>query len=105
MDIKNVLSRIKPKDNSIKKEIDETVKTINSELKKNKIKAVAVIGGSFAKDTHLTDDYDCDVFVKFDYKYKDANLSDLLSSQVQIQYLHHQNQEYPLDLIKYYENL
>ena len=77
MDLKKVILKIKPKGNSIK-EVDETVKTINSELKKNKIKATAVIGGSFAKDTHLADDFDCDIFVKFDYKFKDANISDLL---------------------------
>jgi len=78
MDLKQVMSRIKPKDNSIKKEIDESIKIINSELKRKKIKAIAVIGGSFAKDTHLADDHDCDIFVKFDFKYKDSNLSDLL---------------------------
>ncbi len=78
MDLKKIILKIKPKDNSIRKEIDETVKIINSEIKKNKIKAMAVVGGSFAKDTHLADDHDCDIFIKFDYKYKDANLSDLL---------------------------
>ena len=78
MDLKKVISKIKPKESSIKKEIDETVKIINSELKKNKIKAAASVGGSFAKDTHLADDHDCDIFVRFDFKYKDTNLSDLL---------------------------
>lgn len=78
MDLKKVIARIKPNDASIKKEVDEAVKAINSELKKNKIKAIAVIGGSFAKDTHLAGDHDCDIFVKFDFKYKEHNLSDLL---------------------------
>ena len=78
MDLKKVITKIKPKESSIKKEIDETVKIINSELKKNKIKAAASVGGSFAKDTHLADDHDCDIFVRFDFKYKDTNLSDLL---------------------------
>ena len=36
--LKKVLAKITPKDNSIKKEIDEVVKNINSELKKNRIK-------------------------------------------------------------------
>ena len=82
MDLKKVISKIKPKDASMNKEIDETVKTINSELKKNRIKAAASMGGSFAKDTHLVGDFDCDIFVKFDYNYKDANLSDLLEKSL-----------------------
>ena len=76
--LNKVIARITPKDASIKKEIDEIVSIINKELKKNKIKATAVVGGSFAKDTHLVDDHDCDIFVKFDYKYKDKHISDLL---------------------------
>ncbi len=80
--LKKVLTKIKPKDNMIKKEIDEVVKSINSELKKNRIKAEAVIGGSFAKDTHLVDDHDCDVFVRFDYIYKDKNISSLLEKSL-----------------------
>lgn len=78
MDLKKIILKIKPKNNSIKKEIDKTLFTINAELKKQKIKSVAVVGGSFAKDTHLADDHDCDVFVQFDSKYKDKNISDLL---------------------------
>ncbi len=78
MDLKKVISKIKPGNTSLKKETEVIVQTINSELKKNKIKATAIVGGSFAKDTHLADDFDCDIFVKFDYRYKDANISDLL---------------------------
>lgn len=78
MDLKQIILRIKPKDTSAGKEIGEALSKINSELKKNRIKAKAVVGGSFAKDTHLADDHDCDIFVKFDYGYKDKNISDLL---------------------------
>lgn len=76
--LKEIIAKITPKNKEIKKEIDKVVKTINSELKRLKIKAEAVIGGSFAKDTHLTGDHDCDIFVRFDYKYKNQNLSNLL---------------------------
>lgn len=80
--LNKVIVKITPKDTSVKKEIDEIVSSINKELKKNKIKAIAVIGGSFAKDTHLVDDHDCDIFVKFDYKHKDKPISDLLQKSL-----------------------
>lgn len=77
--LSEVITKIKPPKGSFEKEINQVVSTINSELKKQKINAEAVIGGSFAKDTHLVGDHDCDIFVRFDYKkYKEANLSDLL---------------------------
>ncbi|MBN2420832.1 nucleotidyltransferase domain-containing protein [Candidatus Woesearchaeota archaeon] len=77
--LSEVISKIKPKEGSFDKEIKEVVSKINSELKKNKIKAETVVGGSFAKDTHLVGDHDCDIFVRFDYKkYKETDLSELL---------------------------
>jgi len=51
---------------------------LNDELKRGRVKAIAVLGGSYAKDTWLSGDYDVDVFVKFDLKHKGDNLSDLL---------------------------
>lgn len=77
--LNEILQKIKPKNNSVKKEIDEIISNINKELKKNKIKADVIVGGSFAKNTHLIGDYDCDIFVRFDYKYKDDNISDKLA--------------------------
>ncbi|OGM02542.1 hypothetical protein A3K72_01995, partial [Candidatus Woesearchaeota archaeon RBG_13_36_6] len=59
-------------------EIDTVLKKINSELSKKRIKAKAVLGGSAAKGTMLRGDFDVDLFVKFDYSYKERNLSDLL---------------------------
>lgn len=35
-------------------------------------------GGSTAKGTYLKDDYDVDLFVRFDYSYKDEMISDIL---------------------------
>jgi tRNA nucleotidyltransferase (CCA-adding enzyme) len=76
--LKEVIARIKPADEKLLKEIDEFIKKLNSEIKKNKVKAKAVVGGSIAKDTYLAGDHDCDVFVKFSYAYKDKDLSKLL---------------------------
>jgi tRNA nucleotidyltransferase (CCA-adding enzyme) len=77
--LNKVSEKITPKEDKIlKKEINEVVDKINSELKKLNVKATAVVGGSFAKETHLIDDHDCDIFARFDYKYKDQNISDLL---------------------------
>ncbi len=65
-------------DTSILKEIDAFIKDINSLIKKNKLKATCVAGGSVAKGTFLKDDFDVDLFVKFDYSYKDKDISDHL---------------------------
>tara|TARA_Y100000031_G_scaffold89609_1_gene98591 strand:+ start:2436 stop:3668 length:1233 start_codon:yes stop_codon:yes gene_type:complete len=59
-------------------EVDEIVKKINQLLTKNKVKAECVKGGSIAKGTSLKNDYDIDLFVRFDYKYKDKEISDIL---------------------------
>jgi len=64
------------------KELMEKVRKVldklDSALKKNRLKAEMILGGSFAKGTILRGDFDCDVFVRFDKKYKDAELSDRL---------------------------
>src|SRR5512142_1004009 len=51
---------------------------INKTLRKQKVRAVAKIGGSFAKDTWLAGDHDVDIFVAFDTSYEDSKLSDML---------------------------
>lgn len=53
---------------------------LNSLLKKHNILAVAVLGGSMAKNTFLRGDSDADVFVKFDFSYKGGDISSLLFS-------------------------
>jgi len=75
--LSDVLEGINPEEKKIK-EVDEFSKAINSRIKKLKIKARALVGGSFAKDTFLKEDHDVDVFVLFDMKYKKENLSKLL---------------------------
>jgi tRNA nucleotidyltransferase (CCA-adding enzyme) len=75
----DVVKQIKPTDRKLLKEVDAFMKKLNSALKKSKIKAKAVVGGSIAKDTYLKGDHDCDVFVKFSYSYKDKDISKLLA--------------------------
>lgn len=75
--LKEIIKEITP-DKSIYKEVDETLKKINNEIKKRKIKAKAVAGGSIAKGTFLKYAYDVDIFVKFDLKYKKKNISEML---------------------------
>lgn len=76
--LKSVLKQIKPDQESIQKTVNLFLKKVNAEIKKQKIDAVAVVGGSIAKDTNLKGDHDCDMFVKFNIKYKDKDLSKLL---------------------------
>ncbi len=75
--LKKVLSKIKPEKEDVA-EVENFIRQLNSEIRKNRIKAVAVAGGSYAKDTWLAGDYDVDVFVKFDMKYASEDLSKLL---------------------------
>jgi tRNA nucleotidyltransferase (CCA-adding enzyme) len=75
--LKEVLGEIKP--GKKEKDADVFVSKINSEIRKCKIKASVIVGGSFAKDTFLKEDHDVDIFVLFDLKYKDENLSLMLN--------------------------
>ncbi|MBN2052910.1 CCA tRNA nucleotidyltransferase [Candidatus Woesearchaeota archaeon] len=64
-----VISRIKPEQESFI-EADETIAEINAILKKRNINAVCMAGGSYAKGTILKNDFDIDLFVRFDYSFK-----------------------------------
>jgi len=75
--LKEVLQEITP-EKTKPQEVQKFLKDLNAQLKKHKIKAKAMLGGSFAKDTWLKGDYDVDVFVKFSLKYDDRSLSTLL---------------------------
>lgn len=46
--------------------IKDTLKNIKEEIKKNKILAEPTIGGSYAKNTHIGDSFDCDIFIRFE---------------------------------------
>ena len=74
--LKEVLREIKPigKD----KRVNEFVKDLQSRVDGKKIEAKVFLGGSFAKGTFLKDNYDIDIFVRFDKKYIEKDLSGLL---------------------------
>ncbi|MFH0869493.1 MAG: CCA tRNA nucleotidyltransferase [archaeon] len=74
---KKVLERIKPKEESLK-EVDIIIKKINSLLKESSIQAECMAAGSYAKGTILKDDFDVDLFVRFNYDYKDRDISEML---------------------------
>jgi len=80
--LKEQLLKIKPSYEEIS-EIDNKTKIlvadIKSKLKKKKIKADVFVGGSVAKNTLIKKQkYDVDLFVRFDTKYKEKELSKLL---------------------------
>tara|TARA_Y100000034_G_C6909629_1_gene423599 strand:+ start:1656 stop:2918 length:1263 start_codon:yes stop_codon:yes gene_type:complete len=60
--------------NEIKKQTKEVVAALGKGIKKNKIKAEVFVGGSFAKGTLAkSDEYDIDIFIRFDRKYEDLS--------------------------------
>lgn len=74
--LNEVLKRVKPAEKP--GEADEFVARLNKNLKKNGIRATAMIGGSFAKNTYLKNKHDVDIFVKFSLKYKNQDISRML---------------------------
>jgi tRNA nucleotidyltransferase (CCA-adding enzyme) len=79
--LRDALSGIKPASDELE-EAERFAAELNERLKAKRIRAVAMVGGSGAKATHLKGDHDIDLFVRFDYKaYKGRNeeLSDLLA--------------------------
>ncbi len=82
--LKKELEIVKPEKKELQvidKIIKDFILFLNSSLRKTKIYAKAVLGGSFAKDTVIKKPrYDVDIFVCFDYtKYKDKEKGSLLS--------------------------
>ena len=69
-----VKKKIRP-DLKVIKDVDNIVKEINDLLKKNKIIAECVKGGSIAKETFLKDDYDIDLFVRYNISYQNQDIS------------------------------
>ncbi len=64
-------------DLSVLKDVDKILNIINNELKNLKIPAECVKGGSIAKETFLKNDYDADIFVRFDASF-DKDFSNTL---------------------------
>lgn len=76
--LQSVLRTIKPNEADIQVKVDRIIKKLNNELKRQKIRARAVTGGSIAKGTFIKGDHDCDIFIKFDYFYKFTDISKVL---------------------------
>ena len=79
--LKEVLEKSNPSEEElkeIKRNVDSFCEEINKNIKKFKIDAEIFIGGSFAKGTVIKKDkYDVDVFIRYDKKYKNEEISDL----------------------------
>lgn len=84
--LRGVLEKINPPKEDLKI-IDSSMKNILAKVKKNiakqKLNAEIFVGGSFAKGTLIKKDYyDIDVFIRFDKKYNEDELSKLLGKLV-----------------------
>src|SRR5690606_8514635 len=81
---KQVLLEIKPSEERLKeinKEVREFSDLLKENLKKKGLKADVFVGGSFAKGTFLRkENYDVDIFVRFDRIYDDSKLSEMTAS-------------------------
>jgi len=67
----------------LKNKTSEIIDKIEANIKKNKIKAVVFIGGSFAKNTLIRKNkYDVDIFVRFDKKYGEEEIAKLIGKIV-----------------------
>ena len=74
--LKEVFKDIKPEEGS--EEIKLFLKRLEGMIQKEGINAKVFAGGSLAKGTFLKNDYDVDVFVKFDLRYKGKDISKIL---------------------------
>jgi len=79
--LNNVLKRISPSEIELKRIDDylkEFMKDFEEAMKNQEIGAEIFVGGSYAKKTVVRrDQYDVDVFIRFDKKYKEENISEL----------------------------
>jgi len=78
--LKEVLENIKPTEElkEIRGLLDGFLEKVERELGKRKINAEIFVGGSFAKNTIIRKDYyDIDVFLRFDKRYEEDEISNL----------------------------
>jgi len=84
MDIKkDVLRKFKlttKEQKEVKVKIDTFLKKLRNLLKK--LETESMLGGSSAKGTLVKGDFDCDIFVRFDRKYRDDDISGLLAKAI-----------------------
>lgn len=74
--MQSVIKDIRP-DITVIKDVDEVVAKINTLLKRENIAAECVKGGSIAKDTFLKDDYDIDLFIRYNPSYRNKDISSI----------------------------
>lgn len=76
-----ILKKIKPTnkehENSTKI-VNEFLKILEISSKELKIKCNYFVGGSFGKNTYIKENYDVDIFARFDLSYEDTLISNLL---------------------------
>lgn len=88
----NVLKKAKIPEKDLEKIRLETgiiKEKLEKAIKKRRIKADVFIGGSLAKGTIMhRDDYDIDIFVRFDEKYKDEEISEILGKLIKADRIH-----------------
>ena len=76
----------------VKKEVKNIIDILKLELQKSKINADVFVGGSFAKGTLVkNDEYDIDIFVRFDWQYENLSIQlekaiSKLSNKLKIKY-------------------
>lgn len=77
--LNEVLKKINPPEEDIKfikKSLEEFKEKLERRIKENKVDADVFVGGSFAKGTLIKKkEYDIDIFIRFDIKYRNENLS------------------------------
>jgi len=79
--LNEILQRIEPPEEDLKiieNSLKDSLEKIEKKIKKLRIEAEVFVGGSFAKKTMIKKNYyDVDVFIRFDKKYKDNEISKL----------------------------
>jgi tRNA nucleotidyltransferase (CCA-adding enzyme) len=65
---------------AVSQKIARFIGTLEKRLTERKLKAKVILGGSAAKGTFLSGDFDCDVFVQFDESYRGKDISKLLKT-------------------------
>lgn len=73
----SVLKQVKP-DSNVDSKVQDFVSRLEDALKKGKVSAKVIVGGSFAKGTYLKNNYDCDVFIQFPISAQDKDISVIL---------------------------
>jgi len=71
--LEDIHARISPKKDS---SIQPFIQKIKKTFKESKHKPEIHVGGSYAKNTHIGTDYDVDIFIKYDSKYRKNPISD-----------------------------